>query len=1125
MINRRFRYWRLRYLLATSEDPAPAPVPPNPETPAGDDIDSSAPVHSDAEVLETVAQIDSSIHALARIKAAAESGRPITAGEVWTEMVPTIYTARRSIYGNSSLLGIVRKNSELMLLAADIAISFGGRLPQRMVDTLNDLFEQQPLYQWPMRLRLYLANSFLAAGVPVPWHQDTLDAIVAYAAAEDVDSRLDTMARAARGFKAYGRTDRAREIALGVVQAAFGVGDRQDYQFRYWVLWLKRALAEPDGQRFVEDAQWLARLLAAVSEATHPEGTPDLPAAVVPADPIAAVRIFEYLVREGAVFHTDALAALLESLLSHTADLDMPTIVLVADITAEMLAPAANSAYPKLAESLKTATEQAAGVEQAATLAESVVQRTDIYALHTARASWRGGLGLGSGAEDAGAPDELLSSSQRSAAEKDKQQLSYPNILGSLSSSQRSAAKRSTGETLVLRDGRRLTRSEVVEQIRCVADIVDLRCGQSSDSSFFRWSRIISQQTLTDRDATYLEQAFNGHTSADAEVLVYLAEWAHDIGDHTRALRLASKLLELAPKREWHYRDRSVFHRAAAIAARLGQRDEHAAACQSFARYAASLTSVHQLFSEMQDIAEALGPELNASDTWPAVRCYLKGMAETLDLGSLEDLADHGCRWWLAQSTANPRLPDCASTPRQALAELAVRHISHPTWIFRESAAAIVARSLRTGNIRTAEALNRFTQAADTDETLESAGRCLTAAANTDTDHVLLTPLRQLDRRLSEHPSQVLRDLASREIPRAYQPLRQAYRLTVQLPEPLSVSKAAFLSPHEYQYAILADALGIDLGTILAVAARYATEALERLPEQEEVKSALAAAGMKHTYPSVSCEASRSAFGRVLADLADARLLDNLPESVLHELRTIDADTLTRTPTSRPSVVPQPPETGHGLTIEQWRADTENRIDEYTSAAHGHNGEVLIAADSRLAVLQHNSLHEELECGTTFGTTPPNDLFIRRHTATLKDLSVPVSPRTPDPEEPLVVQNTGYPFHQHYRASWLAFRPALAAALKWTPDPSTPGRWHTATGDLTVESLWWVDGWWTRGTTSSYDTDAEGHAVILTPAGLNDISTKFGRTTTSWKLTRHENSEAETDQTVATRTHMLIDPK
>ena len=177
LINRRFRYWRLRYLLATSEDPAPAPVPPNPETPAGDDIDSSAPVHSDAEVLETVAQIDSSIHALARIKAAAESGRPITAGEVWTEMVPTIYTARRSIYGNSSLLGIVRKNSELMLLAADIAINFGGRLPQRMVETLNDLFEQQPLYQWPMRLRLDLANSFSAAGVPVPWHQDTLESV------------------------------------------------------------------------------------------------------------------------------------------------------------------------------------------------------------------------------------------------------------------------------------------------------------------------------------------------------------------------------------------------------------------------------------------------------------------------------------------------------------------------------------------------------------------------------------------------------------------------------------------------------------------------------------------------------------------------------------------------------------------------------------------------------------------------------------------------------------------------------------------------------------------------------------------------------------------------------------
>ena len=113
--------------------------------------------------------------------------------------------------------------------------------------------------------------------------------------------------------------------------------------------------------------------------------------------------------------------------------------------------------------------------------------------------------------------------------------------------------------------------------------------------------------------------------------------------------------------------------------------------------------------------------------------------------------------------------------------------------------------------------------------------------------------------------------------------------------------------------------------------------------------------------------------------------------------------------------------------------------------------------------------------------------------------------------------------HREPDTSWLAFRPDLAAALKWTPDPSTPGRWHTARGDLAVESVWWVNGWWTRWTISSYDTDAEGHTVILTPAGFDDISTKFGQTTTSWKLTRHENIEPATGQTAATRTHMLTD--
>ena len=63
------------------------------------------------------------------------------------------------------------------------------------------------------------------------------------------------------------------------------------------------------------------------------EGAPrsaaaSLPATVVPASPVLAVRLFEHLVRKGAVQHFDALAALVGALVERTRTPDNATIQL-----------------------------------------------------------------------------------------------------------------------------------------------------------------------------------------------------------------------------------------------------------------------------------------------------------------------------------------------------------------------------------------------------------------------------------------------------------------------------------------------------------------------------------------------------------------------------------------------------------------------------------------------------------------------------------------------------------------------------------------------------------------------------------------------------------------------------
>ena len=1089
-LSHHFRYWRLCHLLASDDHPLPEPVPPSADTPAGDYPSDSA-AHSDRNSIDLADRIGSCTRTLARIAAAIDSGQLPPRQEVWTELVRIVRSTWRPADGGSTTLRFVAlNNSEVMEIAAEVAISYGADMPHRLVDLLESSFEQQP-QQWPLPLRLKLADKLADAGVNVGWHRATLEALALYASNEDVHEKLRTMATVAGGLYRIGRPQEARDIAIGMVPMAFGVGHRKDYQFEYWVAWLGRALAEPDGERFVEDAKYLARLLTAagsMTERTYSAGTVHLPAAVARVDPLAAVRIFEYLVRRGAVSHIAALAGLVDALIFGRAVTEASPIDLAADITAEIIAPAADGAFQELAGSLRAAAERLADTGRAAALSQSVAIRTDMYALPTSRSAWRKGLG------------QPLNTDRSAKAPS-------------------SRSERWAADDLALRDGRQLMRSEVAPLIASVADIVSLHDEESPDSSF-RWAEVIAEQNITSRDVRTLMQAFGGQSPTDVEVRACLAESAESNGDHTTALGLAMDVLEHAPDDAWIYGDRASRRRAAAVAVRLGAQTQHIVACRDLARHAVSQPWVpRQLLPELRLILEALAPELDASDTWPAIRSYLEGMSQALDLGSTEDLADHGCSWWTAEPSSRSRPPSSRSTPQAALAELAVGHIAHPTKLVRSAAIVVVARALKAGNDHVVDALERFSRAATTDDALECAGRCL-AAARCDNTYAVPQSLQHLERALANHPNQAIRDLAATTSPRPHRQLRRAYLLDLPSPDTHLSSEAVIVAPYEPQYRLLADCLGLEFDTLLAVAAQYGSQALRHTPTETDTRAFLRSVGMKHVFVLAQATAARAAYGRVLADLADARMLDGLPAPVQRMLRTVDADALTRRPTNRPTAVPEPPPAGLDQSVQLWQAGTEPRIDQHIDAART-GGMALIAATSRLTVLNTYHLEERLSCGTTVGSAPQSDLFLHRCSATLRDLTAPTQPHIPGPGEPLVVQNTESLFHQA-GANWLAFRPDLAAALRWDADNAMPGRWYTAEHNLAVESVWWVDGWWGRDSNKFDDTAAEGHAVVLTAAGRADVTTVLGETTTSWRLARRARAErGESAPVVANRTTPL----
>ena len=762
----RFRYWRLRYLLATNNFENSETAPSEVAALSGGDIGLISSFHSDLEAIDLVVRVDAAIRMLGQLDAAIDSAMEPSAVFIWTELIRLLDMFQQLVSLNSTNpKGLSSEGNELVRLLTTVVRRCGNGLPKQLSDELARRIREQPRH-WSCKLRIDLADDLREGGITAPWYRETIAELAANAVTENVNSRLDVMADLLRRHARTGEQQKAQHIVTDMVRMAFGIGYRKDYQFDHWVDWLGLALLEPDGSQLINEAAWLARLLATSEPMT--EGAPRS-AAVVAVDSIAAFRIFEYFVRRGTVSHLNALAELVSALVKHSKPDDIATVELAADITCELLAAAADRAYPVLAASIVAAAERAVGPAQAHCLAEAMANRTDRYALMSSRTNWRKGLGLVADCQE-------------------------PKIWEDISSS------RSDYDALALSDGRRIARSEVPSELRSAQDIVDLRLMETSNSRF-NWENAVKQYALTRDDIQALLSVFHYGSRRDSNVLVVLAEAAEREGDHDTALHLASVAFESAEGNSWGRFAGFTRLRASAISVRLGDDNARVAACQDLANQAIGTSWLPGLLhSDLQEIVQVIGPDLSACSFWAEIRTYLDGMADTLVLTNGDVLTSHLCQWWLPASTGDQRGVSPDSTPAAALAELVVGHLSHPTWLVRDAASTCVIRALVSENQEVARALGRFAQPDSSDDTLERAGRCLAAASISD-GYVIPAELHLLEHTLENYPIQVLRSLAVCRKPKAFKPLSGTYSL--ELPGSAANfggTDPAFLHLFEYQY-------------------------------------------------------------------------------------------------------------------------------------------------------------------------------------------------------------------------------------------------------------------------------------------------------------------------------------
>ena len=329
-----------------------------------------------------------------------------------------------------------------------------------------------------------------------------------------------------------------------MVSRSFDVGYRKDYQFDAWVDWVGRAVSEPDTDVGVDEAAWLARLLNVAAPAT--EGAPasaagNLPAAVVAADPTAAVQLFTYLVGTGTAAHDSTLAELVAALLRTIADDDADALRLATDITTELIIPASRLSHPRLAENLAAAAARCMDAAASRQLVDSIEAAIVSRALGTTRDDWLAALGRPT-------------------------QSPRPVSTGASS-----ASTTDYGE-LRLTDGQTIRREDVPALAKDAAAIAGLRRREALDSEY-RWLSLLESCAFTAQDLKVLVPLFSGDAAGEGEPSVVFAEHAHRLGDDELALRLAREARDRSrpESRSGHYG--AARRRAAALIVRIGGRD------------------------------------------------------------------------------------------------------------------------------------------------------------------------------------------------------------------------------------------------------------------------------------------------------------------------------------------------------------------------------------------------------------------------------------------------------------------------------------------------------------------------------------------------------------------------
>jgi hypothetical protein len=930
----------------------------------------------------------------------------------------------------------------------------------------------------PAALRRAIVLEFYGLGSQRDWALDQLRALESWMLeGHDISGRVQECKEHAEAYARLRQNDEGLKWLRAMLDTAFGVGYRKDYQLEYWMEWLSHVnRIDPPGApgRF----SWFAAAARTLDEATEGRSArtaaKELVTHAANWSPRRAVQLLLWFRDNGPIWYGECVLALMEAF-ADSAGLSQPVfLATLRDFVPRFL----KQSRARLSHKFVVETNRVHGKNAAVADALDVYRSLSVLALPSTRHGWVSGL---SGGLTAIGVTPLPPMPVPSVRERD---------------SDSSTSERS----VTLKDGTVLKGEELRQRTSTVDGLITVI--EHAAQTYMSWRDNFEELASNASAADVKRLAAVAATLRDEPIsLAKLSLRLSALGDHASAWAIGLMSLERSREYGWTKWSDGASRVQALRALIAADADRgRQLAIDTFSNDMINRRSnPAEVVQNLIEIVPLMAERSPVQQVWEELQHYLQALCPGME------------------SQPQPVLSAAPynDTPDQALIDLLLGHLSWPVGLLGHGSQHALGAVLLASHAGTITGLRQLLVSPD-DDTVLAAIAVLEGCA--ERERAVIGAFIEDLKALCLHPSfavwcgarRLLRAAGIEDFPqRPYKPLPAIYSLELP-PEP---EEPSFGDDGILDSEVLRDPLGYldvlkpfdsDLRWVAGILDRPAIQMLHRAraimgevhdPEdwsaraETRLRSTLSAAGLEFTFRRPRATISRMAMYRALSELSDAGEMDaNVAQFVYESTRPCDPNLTLRQAQPRPAeIVPIEGLSQHGNARSDWVEALPGTPPRF---AKNIDGQIVIGEVTTLRRLAWEQPTVHVESGCVTSSPARNDQPWAHYSRTSVE-KYPRLGRETDANHLVVLKE--YDGRDNDCSRWIGLNPAIGRLLGWLPAQEGFLRWVDTHGTTMCETIWWKDSSLDHRPPEFDDEVGEGWLVIVSAGAWEAIEKQFPR--------------------------------